>query len=232
MRDDVHIDELEVIGTTTVLEDLPRRLSPVYRRRGSEGPHYFTVDEDVAAHPILSPEAVEHLDEMVARGDAVRFDRAIPARLGYRLIQFERGALPEYIPADDLPARCFRACREALERVSRTLSEGRPDEAEGLAWYARRASHDDPLPLLSLIALLRSALPTEELHFLKKDLEEYSPRQIENARQRARERSELSALGDLIDESPHSGVRLAYLSNYPSKPSYTAKTRGYLRRRG
>jgi hypothetical protein len=225
MHEDVPIEDLEVIGTTTVPEDLPRRLSPVYRRRGDLDYCYFTVDEDREGPPFLSREERAYFEELVERGDAARFEHAIAARLDHRLVQLDPGALPEYFPAADLPIRLTRACREALERASRALVAERREEAERLAWYARRASEDDPLPLLLLIALLRGVLPAEQMQFLERDLAEYSPAHIEHARRRARTQAELSALGELLDQAPRSGVCATYISGYPSKPGFLDNAR-------
>lgn len=225
MGDDVLFHELEVIGTTTPLEDLPRRLSPVYQRRGAEHLCYFPVDGDGETMAKLSPEPAEYFNELVTYGDGARFNRAISALPGYCLILFERGSSPEYLPARDLPLRLVRASREALECAARAISEGRRKDAVALSWYARRADHDDPLPLLLLIALLRDDVPAEELRFLEQDLDEYPRQLVQGARRRGRDRAELAALADLINEPPQSSVRPTYLAPYQSKPSFLRETR-------
>lgn len=227
MHDSILFENLEIVGTTTVTEDLPRRLSPVYRERRAAGLYYFTVAEDGAPSPVLSVEPGEHFDAMVATGDAARFDQPVPARAGYCLLQVETGAPPEYCSAHDVPTRLFRACREALERASRALSEGKRDEAERFLWYARRADADDPLALLALQGLLRHEVLAEDLHFLEIDMETYPASLIEAARRRAREKAELSAIGELLDEPFRSTVRLAHISSYRSNPSFLPDARRY-----
>ncbi len=227
MREEVILEELEIIGATTVAEDLPRRLSPVYRGRGVGERYYLTIAEDGVPRPALSMEPGERFDAMVVDGDAIRFDKAIPALTQHCLIQIEHGVPPEYLPAHDLPGRLFRACREALERASRALSEGKRREAEPLLWYARRASPDDPLPLLALQILLRHEVAAEDLRFLAIDLETYPVSLLEAARRRAHEMGELAAIGELLDEPPLSGARLPYLSDYRSNPSFLTRARSF-----
>jgi hypothetical protein len=214
------LEQMDIVGTTTISHDLPKRLSPVYLARGAEDSYYMTVSEAEPRRPVLSLEAAAHFDALVAQGDAVRFGRTIAAREGHCLVQLDEGASPEYFPVDELPDRLFRAQREALERASRALARGARDEAEALAWYARRANGDDPLPVLLLCSLLRGAAPPEELRYLEQDLEEYSSRQIHAARRRASEHPGLRAIGDLIDEPPNSGARPTYLDRFKSMPGF------------
>lgn len=229
MLGDVMLEDLDVVGTTSGIEDLPKRLCPVYRERGGEGLYYFTVAEDGLARPMLSLEPRECFEAMVASGEALCFDTPIPARAGFLLMQIERGAPPEYVPADGIAERLFRACREALERASRALSEGKREEAESFIWYARRADSDDPLPLLALMALLRDDLDPEELRFLELDLAAYPHLLVEAARRRAHDRAELASLGELLDVPPRSGTRLMYLADYPAHPSFLSKARALVR---
>jgi hypothetical protein len=104
--------------------------------------------------------------------------------------------------------------------VARVLAGGRRDEAEELAWVARRADHDDPLPLLVLISLLRGSVGAAELRFLEEDLDEYPTSLIEAARRRVRSSAELAPITALLDEPPESGERPAYLADYASKENF------------
>jgi hypothetical protein len=109
--------------------------------------------------------------------------------------------------------------------VARALAGGRRDEAEELAWVARRADHDDPLPLLVLIPLLRGSVGADERRFLEEDLEEYPTSLIDSARRRVCSSAELAPIADLLDEPPESGERPAYLREYASKEDFFAWTR-------
>jgi hypothetical protein len=108
----------------------------------------------------------------------------------------------EYLAVNDLPSRLRRACRDALELASSALGAGKRDQAEALAWVARRADEDDPLPLLLLIALLQGAVPADELRFLTQDLEQHTRQQVDAARRRAKEAAELIPIAELLDELP------------------------------
>lgn len=225
MRDAPDLNTLEIIGTTTVPADLPKRLSPVYRRKGGEGPYYFTVAEDEGSPPLLSPEDPAYFRRMVEAGDAVAFAAPLKAQVGHCLLQVEASAQPEYLPMTEVPVRLRRASREALERAARALAAGHRGEAEELAWYARRAEDDDPLPLLMLIPLLRGLVGHDELRFLEEDLEEYPTSSIEAARRRVQRSVELSAIADLLEEPPASGERPAYLHRYPCRDDFLPWTR-------
>lgn len=221
------LDTLEIVGTTTVHVTFPKRLSPVYRSKGGEGSCYFTVAEDAGAHPVLSPEAAAYFAQMVETGDAVTFADPIPAKSGHCLVRFEGTAAPEYLPFNELPMRLRRACREALEQASSALGCGRRDQAEDFAWVARRSDEDDPLPLLVLIALVRGAMPADELRYLEQDLEQYTRQQVDAARRRAKEAAELIALAELLDEPPKSGERPKYLADYPRDSTFLSRTRTF-----
>lgn len=219
------LNTLEIVGSTTVPADLPKRLSPVYRPKSGEGPYYFTVAEDECSPPVLSPEDPEHFLKMVQAGDAVAFTNPIPTQADHCLVQVEHSMQPEYLPRAELPIRLHRAAREALTRAARALAAGRRDQAEELAWYARRADDDDPLPLLVLIPLLRGIVDPDELRFLEQDLEEYPTSLIEAARRRVRSSTELSAIADLLDEPPASGERPIYLRDYVCRDDFLPWTR-------
>lgn len=225
MGDCIRLEDLEIIGTTSVGVSLPKRQSPIYRLPGDKETCFFTVQEDGVERPVLSPEPIEWFREMVANGDALEYDVPIPARLGHCVVQMEEGKPPEYMPKEDLQVRLTRAAREALEAASRALSQGRRDLAESLAGYAWRASPDDPLPVLVLIALLRHEVDPEELRFLESDLEEFPRSVVEAAYRRAHTRAELHGLSDLLEEPPQSGARPTYFERVKERPAYLDATR-------
>jgi hypothetical protein len=194
-------EDLEVVGSTTVAhdEDLPRRLSPVYRRVGDHDTVYLPLpQDDEDDFPRLAREAASYLSWLVDAGQAVRFDHVFHARAAHRLLQLAPDVGPEYLPADEVPDRLRRACEGALLGTARALAEGRREEAAACAWYARRADGDDPLPLLVLVALLRTAADADDVGLLEHDLAEHARSSVDDARRLVRGRREYAEIDRLL----------------------------------
>lgn len=227
--DQLRYDDLEIVGSTIVPEpdDLPRRLSPIYRHRAA--PTWFLLPraEEADAPPPMAREDHHGIEALVDAGDAVLFGDAIAARPRHWLVQFESQARPEYLPAGEAPGRLRHAARQALERTAAALA--RCDHLAALreAWYARRADPNDPLPLLAVIALLPADTPPDEIAIVQQDLAELHTREsIGLARERARREAALSSIAALLsgDHRPPAPA-LPYLSGFPPRSDFLAKSR-------
>lgn len=199
--DQLNYDDLEVIGSTIVSEsdDLPRRLSPIYRRRAD--PTCFLLplprDEEMDVPPPMSMEDRESMNTLVEDGDAVLFQDAIEAKSHHWLVQFESEAPPEYLPEREAYGRLRLVARQALERAAVALTRSDRSAALRESWYARRADPNDPLPLLVLIELLRTGFPPDEreVAIIQQDLAElHTSEAIQYARDRAQREAALSPL--------------------------------------
>jgi hypothetical protein len=235
MSDTSIYDDLDVVGSTIPIdpESLPMRLSPIYRSR--EGVYYLPIDESDPAEPRLSEEDASWIDQHYAEEQFARFPRPLPARPGYTLLQVYRGRDPEYLPAERLKERLEELCLDALHRAAAAVRFQKHAEATEDAWYAVRAGVGDPLPLLSLIALLRGSALENHIRFLEKDLEAYTPSRITRALAQA-DRA-LDPLLTLIradpvsrpprPDPPHRTAR-AYLDALPDESSFFKAVRRYM----
>jgi hypothetical protein len=201
-QDQLGYSELEVIGSSIVFEpdDLPRRLSPIYRLRSDATRVLMPRAEELDAPPPMVAEDLQGVEALAEAGEVVLFSHAFAARPHHWLVQFEQGVPPEYLPDIEAHGRLRRAARHALERAATALAQNDPPEALRESWYARRADPDDPLPLLVLIELLRRVdTPPDDVAIVEQDLVELHSRQsIELARAHARREAALSSIATLL----------------------------------
>lgn len=229
-------DELDVVGSTIVpeVDDLPRRLSPIFRMREHADRFLLPLDEEHEVVPAMSAEEPESIQAMVAAGEAVLFSQPIRARPSHWLVQFEPEVPPEYLPHTEAHARLRIAARRALERAAAAFSRHRRAEAVDDLWYARRADPNDPLPLLVLIPLLRRDLPPEQVAVLERDLRElYTADSVRMASRRLRSEAALSSLARIV-EGPGTGPgsRLSYLDGFHSRSDFLDRSRSWYRDQG
>lgn len=223
-------DDLEIVGSTIVPEadDLPRRLSPIFRNRRS-GDLLLPLEEELELAPRMSIEDPASIGDLVERGEALMFPAAMQARPRHWLVQFEAGTAPEYLLDTEAHAKLRLAARLALERAAGAVSRAERSAAVQHLWYARRADPNDPLPLLVLIVLLRPELPAEEVAVLERDLDElHAADTLRMASQRLRSEAALSPLARVIESA--SAVRapkLAYLAPFRSRRNFLAHTRAW-----
>lgn len=223
-------NDLEIVGSTIVPEpdDLPRRLSPIFRSRQS-GDLLLPLEEELDVAPAMAIEDPASIGELVERGEALMFPGAIQARPRHWLVQFDAGAAPEYLLDTEAHAKLRLAARLALERGAGAVSRSERVAAVQHLWYARRADPNDPLPLLVLIALLRPELRAEEVAVLERDLNElHTADALRMAAQRLRSEAALFPLARIVESA--SAVRapkLAYLDRFPPRRNFLERTRAW-----
>ncbi len=212
----------EVIGSTVTFtrDNLPRRLRPIYRRKGEDHLWFTAVTrerEESTELARLDPTEVRGRTE---DGHALLFDVPIPARVGHRLLQLWYEDPPIYVPAPELPLRFREAASEALRRAASAFSHGASDDVQRWLWYARRASIDDPLPILLLLHVLeRAGDAAEGLLELQSDLAQFDRSSIEASYQRLQHAAALAPFQRL-------SAKPAYL---PAAPRGLARAGRYAR---
>ena len=215
MNGDLGIEGLDVVGTTVIAgaDDLPIRLSPIFRRRGTSE-YLLPLDDEAGPRPRLAVLDQGWFDDRRDQGAILTFSEVLAARPGCWLIQMTFGAPPEYLPAALVADRMRRAQSTALSDAVRCLVANDPAGAEKHVWYAGRARHDDPLPLLPLIALLRREMP-EEVRLLEEDLRAFDADQVRDAKRRLERDPDLGPLTDLARRDP---IWERVLSRPPTRP--------------
>jgi hypothetical protein len=199
-RSVIPFSELAVVGSTIVPrpDDLPRRLIPIYERRGYAGVFYLPMDEEGEQPPRLALEKAEILRERASEGDVCFFQRSFPAQPAHWLIQIEEGAPPEYLLAKDGERRLETVGEAAMAQAAQALRAGDELAAEKHAWYAFRALPRDPLPHLALLALLRDLLPPKRFRIFEQGLAQFPSEAVERARRRLME-ARYRPFGDLLE---------------------------------
>jgi hypothetical protein len=123
------------------------------------------------SHPRLSYVPHERFEEECEQGYWLRLEQSFPFRWDHRLVALEPGRPPTYLPDERAYAEVERLGMEALATVARDLERHAwTQRAHERLWYAVRALGDDPLPLLTAIALERGDLPVETLNDLIEEL--------------------------------------------------------------
>jgi len=167
------VTDYEIIGSTIqpTADALPLRLMPVYRKRGTSGLLYLSVDSDDSDQP---PALTADDAEWVRSQLAVICDPPILPKKGSWLMQINPEEHPEYLPKIEVPARLQAAYEDALRRAEKAAVQGELAQARKLLFFASRAHPSEPpsepLPQMALIPLLRPILSPEDLAFHISDI--------------------------------------------------------------
>jgi len=168
------VRQLMVIGATADPRDdqLPLYLGPVCVDPADPDRCYVAnVAPWDGSHPRLSGIPRERFDEECDQGYWKRLAHPMPFAWDHRLVALEPGQGPIYLPDERAYAEVERLGKAALTSVAADIERDTltPRTHERI-WYAARALGDDPLPLLTAIALERAELPIETLDDLAEEL--------------------------------------------------------------
>lgn len=187
MSETLDDSSFEVIGSTVTFtrDNLPRRLRPIYRRANNDDVWFVAVTQDRDESTTLARLDPSEARDLAEEGHALIFNEPLRAKPGHVLLQLTLEGRPEYLSREEIPRRLREAESESLRQAATAFEKKNRDEVLRLLWYARRASLDDPLPLLLLLKLLERANETiEDLKALESELYQFDPASIEGARSR------------------------------------------------
>ena len=187
MSEKLDDSSFEVIGSTVTFtrDNLPRRLRPIYRRINEDNVWFVAVTQDRDESTTLARLDPSEARDLVDEEHALLLKEPMRARPGHVLLQLTFEGPPEYLSREEIPQRLREAESEALRRAANAFERKEMDEALRHLWYARRASLDDPLPLLLLLKLLeRANEPIEDLKALESELYQFDRASIAGAEKR------------------------------------------------
>jgi hypothetical protein len=123
------------------------------------------------SHPRLGYVPHARFEEECEQGYWLRLAESFPFRWDHSLVLLELGEPPSYLPAERAYREVQRRGIEALAAAAEALeTDAWTRRAQERLWYAVRALKDDPLPLLTAIALERADLPVETVADLTEEL--------------------------------------------------------------
>ncbi len=169
-----HERQLIVIGATADPSDdqLPLYLGPVCVDPDDPDRCYVAnVAPWDGSRPRLSCIPRERFEEECDQGYWKRLEYPMPFAWDHRLVALEPDQGPIYLPDEHAYAEVERLGKAALTSVAEAIERDTlTRSAHERIWYAARALGDDPLPLLTAIALERAELPVETLDDLAAEL--------------------------------------------------------------
>lgn len=168
---------LIVVGATLPgrPEGVPLRLRPILKHNDS-GELFYLYDEEEPTQ--IVPLIREDLTVEVEAGRAIEFIHPEAAKPGYQLIQLHAHQQPLYRPAEEARDILEQAGTDEIRKVEESLACNDREAARRSANYAANALHDDPLPHLALVALLRGRLDEDDLWLYESVLDHFDLRVI------------------------------------------------------